>query len=248
MYPYLGSEAAELGEAIEKGDHEGITEEWGDVIFILLMLAVIAEQTGHFSAERAMRTVESKMIRRHPHVFGRSRVGQVGEIIDQWQKIKEQEKRGDSGSLMDNVPHFYSALKRAEHIQKAAAGVGFDWSNPHDIIKKIEEETEELRQALASDKPDAAAEELGDLLFSCVNLVRFIGLNPEALLSRTTDKFIERFKYIESQLLQSGKSVRQATLKEMDELWERFKQHKRSVEERQDAVGNETPHPEEKHD
>ncbi|GAB4347466.1 MAG: hypothetical protein Kow0099_29470 [Candidatus Abyssubacteria bacterium] len=230
MRSYLHSEAAELGEAIEKGDHKGITEEWGDVLFILLMIAVIAEEAGHFDLAKAMHAVESKMIRRHPHVFGNSGARRVGEVLEQWQKIKQQEKSGETGSLMDEVPHFYSALQRAEQIQKAAAGVGFDWTNRLDILKKIEEETDELRKALAADDSGAAAEELGDLLFSCVNLARFIGFNPKLLLSQTTDKFIERFKYIESQLLHRGKSLDDATLEEMDELWEQYKTHREKAE------------------
>lgn len=223
MFKYLEEETAELGDAVNRGNYGGISEEWGDTIFMLLMLAIIAEETGKFKSVAAMRSIEEKMIRRHPHVFGSSKVGSAQELLAQWESIKAGEKSAGSGSLMDSIPPFYSALKRADHVQKTAATVGFDWPSRDGVLDKIEEELRELREALAAHKEREAGEELGDLLFSCVNLARFEGMDAESLLSRTVGKFIERFKFIEAELTRAGKSVNEATLREMDDLWEKSK-------------------------
>jgi len=223
MQEGLREEVAELGEEIEKQDADGISEEWGDVFFILLMLAIIGEQEGRFDTEKAMRSIETKMIRRHPHVFGSSDVDAVGDTIEQWKDIKAREKAEGPPSLMAEVPMFYSSAKRADHVQKAAAKVGFDWPDREGVLEKIEEELREVRAALDAGDRSAAADELGDLLFSCVNLVRFENMDAEALLSKTVDKFIERFKYVESELRRVGASPAASTLEEMDKLWEQSK-------------------------
>ena len=223
MHKYLREESSELGDAIEKDDPAGIAEEWGDVIFMLFMIAAIGEETGGFKIEEALRAVEAKMIRRHPHVFGSSDVSGFGELLTQWENIKDKEKQKEPGSLMDDLPMFYSALKRADHVQKKAAEVGFDWPNNEGVMEKIEEEARELREAMAAGNTAEACDELGDLLFSCVNLARFEKADPELLLNRTIDKFVERFKYIECELRRAGKSLEEATLAEMDAIWEKSK-------------------------
>lgn len=223
MYKYLRDETAELGDEIEKNEPDGIVEEWGDVLFILLMVAVIGEETGRFNIEKALKSVEAKMIRRHPHVFGGSDASAVGELLTQWENIKGEEKSEKSRSLMDGVPMFYSALKRADHIQKRAAQVGFDWPDNKEVIEKIEEEIRELREAIAAGDITEACDELGDLLFACVNLARFEKADPELLLNKTVDKFVKRFKHIETELQRAGKSVEEATLAEMDAIWEQSK-------------------------
>ena len=223
MHDCLQEETAELGDEIKKHEPGGISEEWGDVLFILLMLAVIGEQEGVFDTEKAMRSIEAKMIRRHPHVFGGSDIRGADETIAQWKDIKAKEKSQGPPSLMDEIPMLYSSAKRADHVQKAAAEVGFDWPDRDGVLDKIEEELGELRSALASGKREDMASELGDLLFSCVNLARFEGMDAEALLSKTIDKFISRFKYVESGLRRLGKSPAESTLEEMDEFWERSK-------------------------
>ena len=223
MHSCLLEETSELGEEIEKRAPDGISEEWGDVFFILLMLAVIGEQEGGFDTEKAMRSIEAKMIRRHPHVFGGSDVDAVDEAISQWDDIKAREKSQDPPSLMDRIPMFYSSARGADHVQKTAAGVGFDWPDRDGVLDKIEEELGELRSALAEGTSEQAASELGDLLFSCVNLARFENLDAETLLSKTVDKFVERFKYVEVELRRLGKSPSESSLEEMDKLWERSK-------------------------
>jgi len=223
MHECLRGETDELGQDIEKRNFDGITEEWGDVLFMLLMIAVIAEENGDFGIEAAMRDIEAKMIRRHPHVFGNSDVCAIEGIIAQWDRVKAKEKGKKTGSLMDDTPVFYSALKRADHVQKTAAGVGFDWPDHGGILEKIDEEIGELREALKGGDPCSAGDELGDLLFSCVNLARFAGMDSESLLNKTTDKFVKRFKYIETELHRAGKKLADTTLGEMDRLWEESK-------------------------
>ena len=223
MHECLREETLELGEEIEKNDREGIREEWGDVLFILLMLAVIGEQTGCFDSEKAMRSVEAKMIRRHPHVFGSSDVDAADDVIEQWDAIKAKEKSKEPPSLMDDIPLLYSAIKRADHVQKAAAAAGFDWPDCDGVLGKIEEELRELRRAMASENAAEAGAELGDLLFSCVNLARFEHMDAETLLSKTVDKFVDRFRFVESELRNMGKSPDEATLEEMDAIWEKSK-------------------------
>lgn len=219
----LREETGELGDAIKQNDTEGISEEWGDVLFILLMLAIIGEEATDFKIEEAIQSIESKMIRRHPHVFGSSDVNAVPEVLAQWKRIKKTEKRQACDSLLDNLPQFYSALKRAQHIQERVAEVGFDWPDRAGVLDKLEEEVGELRQALSAGDIDETATELGDLLFSCVNLARFEGMEAETLLNKTIDKFVERFKYIETELERIGKSTSEASLSEMDALWEKAK-------------------------
>jgi tetrapyrrole methylase family protein/MazG family protein len=231
MHECLREETAELGEDIKKKNFDGITEEWGDVLFILVALAAIAEEEGDFKIEEALRTIETKMIRRHPHVFGNADVCAIEGIIAQWDRIKAREKDRQPVSLLDNLPLFYSALKRADHVQRTAAEVGFDWPDPGGILEKIEEEVGELREALASGDTRAVSGELGDLLFSCVNLARFTGMDSESLLNGTIDKFVGRFKYIESELRRAGKTPADVTLAEMDKLWEASKTANDSSEE-----------------
>ena len=223
MRECLGEETLELGHEIEKNDPGGISEEWGDVLFILLMLAVIGEQGGDFNPEEAMRSIEAKMIRRHPHVFGSSDIEAVEEAITQWDAIKAREKSEGPPSLMNNIPMLYSAIKKADHVQRAAASAGFDWPDHEGVLDKIEEELGELRRAMAAGDTEAADAELGDLLFSCVNLARFENADAETLLSKTIDKFVNRFKYVEAELRRLGKSPGEVTLEEMEALWEKSK-------------------------
>jgi tetrapyrrole methylase family protein/MazG family protein len=223
MHDCLQEETSELGDEIGKHEPGGISEEWGDVLFILLMLAAIGEDEGVFDTEKAMRSIEAKMIRRHPHVFGGGHIRDADDTVVQWKDIKAKEKSKGPPSLMDEMPMFYSSAKRADHVQRAAANVGFDWPDRNGVLDKIDEELAELRIALAGGKKTDVATELGDLLFSCVNLARFEGMDAESLLGKTVDKFIERFKYVESGLRRLGRSPAESTLEEMDELWEQSK-------------------------
>ncbi len=223
IFDCIKEEAGELGEALQEGNFDGVSEEWGDTLFTCLMFSAIAEESGRFSPEQALRAIEAKMIRRHPHIFGSSSVSAVEEVLAQWDRIKAKEKRSPSESIMEDLPQFYSALKRAHHVQKLAAQVGFDWPDTAGILEKIDEEIAELRKAVSGQDEKEIEDELGDLLFSCVNLARFMGKDSETLLSGTIDKFIGRFKYMEAELKKTGKSTSEASLQEMDQLWEKAK-------------------------
>ena len=223
MQKCLREEVAELDDAIDADSAGELEEEWGDVLFMLLMIAVIGGEEGRFNLENALRAIEAKMVRRHPHVFGGRKADAVEKIIGQWEKIKAEEKRKAPESLMDTGRAFYSALKRADHVQRTAAGIGFDWPDSRGPLEKIEEEVGELKQAFASGDTRETGAELGDLIFSCVNLARFSGIDAESLLGGTIDKFVERFKNIESAHRRAGKSPAEASLAEMDALWEKSK-------------------------
>ncbi|MCX6985576.1 MAG: nucleoside triphosphate pyrophosphohydrolase, partial [Lentisphaerae bacterium] len=173
---HLMEECAELMDAIDDKDPEGICEELGDLLMHIVFHSRIAEENKSFTFEDVSRGITEKMIRRHPHVFGEGKAENSGEVIEMWEVIKKQEKKErnrERKSLMDGIPRHLPALSRAHEMQRKAAKVGFDWINPHQIMEKIEEEMEELKKALASADEKSINEEMGDLIFSVVNLARF---------------------------------------------------------------------------
>ena len=229
IHPHLVEEAYELLEAIESGDTKGICEELGDVLFHIFFLARIFEEVNAFTMEDVVQGIIEKMVRRHPHVFGRtSRVSNADEVRSQWQRIKAQEGKQSGtevgASFLDGVPKDLPALMRAYRLGQRASKVGFDWSDFTDIIAKVEEELKELREVLEKDiEGPEVSEEFGDVLFSMVNLARSIHVHPETALSRATSKFVRRFKFVEDTLKRQGRSLESASLAEMDEIWEKSK-------------------------
>jgi tetrapyrrole methylase family protein/MazG family protein len=168
-------------------------------------------------------TVVDKMVRRHPHVFTKEQSLSYDHAMEQWESIKQGEGRRDHTSVLNEVPRAMPALLLAYRIQEKAAAVGFDWPAIEPVALKVEEEARELREAMASGDTARSREELGDLLFACVNLARFMETDPERLLRATIDKFRERFRYIEESLAREGRRPGDATLEEMDRLWEEAK-------------------------
>lgn len=225
---YILEEAYEVIESLESNDHEAIAEELGDLLFQILFLAEIGEESDAFSLDTIMRDVKEKMIRRHPHIFGDIKVNSVEEVKDNWQQIKKKERSEKSrdNSLFDGIPRSLPALKRAQKITALAAVYGFDWQNIDEVLKKLQEELSEFNSALAHNDQIEIEEELGDLFFTLVNLSRFVKVDSETALSRTTNKFLKRFAYITDQLANRGKTLEQATLTEMDELWEKAKMNR----------------------
>ncbi len=218
---YLLEEAYELVDAIERGSHQAIKEELGDLLFLIVFLAYLYEEVGKFDLENVIDTVEEKMIRRHPHVFGGVKVRDEREIRVRWQKIKSEEKL--QSSILDGIPKALPALMLAYKVGSRAATVGFDWQRAEDVILKVEEEIEEFKRALKQGNRDRIEEELGDILFSCVNLARLLNIQPEEALRKTVYKFKDRFQFIEKRLREQGKDLEETSLKEMDALWERAK-------------------------
>ena len=245
LKPYLLEETYEVLETIDQRDKEKLREELGDVLLQVLFHSQIAAETGSFTVEDVIETLTTKLIRRHPHVFGTGDpTGQVSnseQVLAQWEDIKraEREAAGNTQSALDGVPKTLPALLRAYQIQARAARVGFDWPQSEagleQILAKVAEEIGELREALTphltgtgseSHRPDSNEEienELGDLLFSLVNLARFLKANPEDALRRATNRFIDRFHLVEAQATERRRSLKDMTLAEMDELWDEAK-------------------------
>ncbi len=254
LKPYLLEETYEVLETIDQRDMQKLKEELGDVLLQVLFHSQIAAETDSFTVEDVLETLTTKLIRRHPHVFGTNDratgVTTSEHVLSQWEQIKqaEREAAGTKQSAIDGVPKTLPALLRAYQVQARAARVGFDW--PHSskglqqVFAKITEEVEELREALAhaqqQSEPDAASHqstgqeqieaELGDVLFSLVNLARFIKINPEEALRRATNRFVDRFQLVEAGAGQQGRSLTDMTLTEMDELWEEAKRRLRGAQ------------------
>lgn len=222
---YILEEAYEVIESLEKNDRRNMQEELGDLLFQILFLAEMGEESGAFSLDDIMAGIREKMIRRHPHIFGSVKVDSVEEVKKNWQQIKKKELLTKSAGedLFQSIPRCLPALKRAQKITAAAAVYGFDWPTTSDVLKKLQEELSEFDTALNSNDREKIEEELGDLFFTLVNLSRFVKVDSETALSKTTNKFLQRFAYITGQLADRGKTPEQATLAEMDELWDKAK-------------------------
>jgi tetrapyrrole methylase family protein/MazG family protein len=245
LKPYLLEETYEVLETIDHGDRGKLREELGDVLLQVLFHSQIAAESGAFTIEEVLETLATKLIRRHPHVFGdpdaRTRATNGEQVLSQWEEIKRAERQaaGASQSALDGVPKTLPALLRAYQTQARAARVGFDW--PHNragleqILGKVAEEIAELRDAAAevgaeeagtareSDARRNVEAEVGDVLFTLVNLARFLKINPEEALRGSTNRFVDRFHLVEAQAAEQGRSLSDMTLAEMDQLWERAK-------------------------
>ncbi|MDG4890889.1 MULTISPECIES: nucleoside triphosphate pyrophosphohydrolase [unclassified Mesorhizobium] len=235
--PYTIEEAYEVADAIARGDFDDLREELGDLLLQVVYHAQMAQEIGEFAFGDVVEAITTKMIRRHPHVFGDEKARSAGMAKGMWEKIKAVEKadkrnariaRGldpeDHGKgYLDSVPVALPALTRALKLQEKAARVGFDWSEAAPILDKIEEEIGELREALVTGDAAPIKDEFGDMLFAVVNLGRHLRLDAEAALSGTNEKFRSRFHYVERELEASGRSLEQATLDEMETLWQQAK-------------------------
>ncbi|MBZ9998405.1 MULTISPECIES: nucleoside triphosphate pyrophosphohydrolase [unclassified Mesorhizobium] len=238
--PYTIEEAYEVADAIARGDLDDLRDELGDLLLQVVYHARMAEEAGEFAFGDVVQAITTKMIRRHPHVFGDEQARSAGMAKGMWEKIKAQEKaekrsarlaRGldpeDNGKgFLDSVPVALPALTRALKLQEKAARVGFDWSEAAPILDKIEEEIRELREALAKGQTAEIKDEFGDMLFAVVNLGRHLRLDSEAALSGTNEKFRSRFHYVEQALENSGSSLEKADLDEMEALWQEAKSAK----------------------
>lgn len=235
IMPYTIEEAYEVADAIERGDMDDLADELGDLLLQVVYHARMAEEAGLFAFGDVVHAVTDKMIRRHPHVFGPENARSMTMAKGMWEKVKAQEKAEkarrqlQSGainrkpSLMDDVPRVLPSLVRALKIQKKAAIVGFDWSEPEPVFDKIEEEIGELREAMQSADKAHIEEEYGDLLFALVNLGRQLNIEAETALAATNLKFSRRFAYIEEKLEESGTTLNDASLDEMEVLWQQAK-------------------------
>lgn len=213
-------EAYEVAEAIDHKDTENLKEELGDVLLQVAMHSAIAEEQGEFTIDAVIEAVGEKMIRRHPHVFGTIKADTPKEVLENWEEIKKAEKKETtvSESIL-RVPKSLPAAIRAEKVQKKAARVGFDFGDYEEAYKKMEEELLELQEARESGNKCKIEEEFGDLLFSVINLSRFLQINAENSLTNATNKFINRFVSVESLALEKGRQLKDMTIDEMNDLW-----------------------------
>ncbi|NPV04717.1 MAG: nucleoside triphosphate pyrophosphohydrolase [Syntrophaceae bacterium] len=225
---YLLEETCEVLDAVDRNSPAAMREELGDLLFMVLFLARIAEEEKIFGIDGILDEITAKMIRRHPHVFGDAQVEDAAEVKRNWDRIKRDvEKRGEGdASILARVPRSMPALPRAQKLTAEAAKVGFDWDSAESVIEKIREELAELREALSGPDPDRVRDEVGDLLFSIVNLSRHVKVNAEEALRAANRKFEERFLYIEQRLRERGKDPASSSLEEMDALWEEAKKEK----------------------
>ncbi len=218
---YLIEESYEALEAIDLEDYESLTEELGDVLLQILLHSTIGKEVGEFSVHDVIQVVSEKMIYRHPHVFNKEKELTADEVLVQWEELKKKEKKEESLSdSLDGISKYYPSLSRAEKIQKKARKYGFDWDEISYVFNKVEEEILEIKEAMAEKDPEKVGKELGDLLFSVVNLSRFLDADPELSLNKTSDKFIRRIRRMEELLLAEGLTFKGLSLEKLDKYWE----------------------------
>ena len=221
---YLLEETYEAIDAIDRGDDENLKEELGDILFEVVFQAELAEREGLFDIGDVLSGVTNKMISRHPHVFGDFKADTPDAVSDAWEIIKQKEKQTKSvNEEMHAIPKSFTALMTADKLQSKAGRVGFDWDDPAPALDKVREETEEAAEALASGDQKAIADELGDVLFATVNVIRLCGLAPELVLKAGNEKFLRRFDLMAETARKEGKKLEELSLDEMENIWEKVK-------------------------
>ena len=230
---YLLEESYETFDAIQEADQTGDTtnlrEELGDLLLQVVFHSTIGAERGDFTIDEVADGVTQKLILRHPHVFGDAKLARAQDVLDNWDKLKADERKASGKvqknheSILAEVPVHFPALLEGLKLTKKAAKVGFDWENADQIFDKFDEEIAELKQAIGNGKLGDAAEEIGDLLFVVLNLARHLDVEPETALKRTNRKFRQRFRFIEDELKKAGKNLQDVSLREMDDLWNEAK-------------------------
>ena len=241
LTPYIVEETYEVLDAIERGDHDDLKQELGDLLLQIILHAQIASERRRFTIDDVVDGICAKIILRHPHVFKKKQDLTAEEVLHNWERIKIAERRNNRSaqgltrtrnggltrtrreSVLDGIPRALPALLKAYRLQEKTARFGFDWENPTQVFEKVVEETGELRSSLTHGHKSEVEHELGDLFFALVNLARHLKIDPERALRRTNRKFTRRFNYIERQLPKHGKSLADSTLADMDPLWEEAK-------------------------
>ena len=222
LLPYFLEEAYEVIESVELKEWETLKEELGDVLLHILLQAKIADETNKFNISDSLEVINNKLVNRHPHVFGDDNIDASVEAKQNWEDIKHVEKKRKS--RLDGVPNKLPALVRAQRLQEKASYAGFDWDNIDDAWEKLNEELNELKSAHKKRDIENVKEEIGDVLFSVVNLSRFFDIPAEDMLRQTNRKFITRFQTIERELKKKGKKLEDSTLEEMEKIWEKSKE------------------------
>ncbi len=231
LKPMLIEEVYELIDAIDDRDYPGIAEELGDVLLHILFNAQLGKEAGKFTIDTVIQGISEKLVRRHPHVFGNEAAADADQVVTNWEAIKEREKaekgEGDPTrppSVLEGIPSKLPALHEAHKISSRVVRVGFDWPEIDAVFDKLQEEIAELREAIADGSAsEAVADEVGDVLFTMVNVARFLNIDTESALKRSNRKFRSRFRYVEEQLSLEGKTATDASVEEMEALWQQAK-------------------------
>ena len=217
-------EAYEVADAIEREDFNDLKEELGDLFFQIIFHSGMAEEKKLFNFEEVVKELNDKLIRRHPHVFDKKQEMSASESLEIWEKEKKKEReKKNLISLMDDIPKNLPSLTRAKKIQKRAKSVGFDWQNENDVIRKIDEEIDELKRAKVSQKKEDISEEIGDLFFTLVNLSRHYNLEPEDIIRKANLKFEKRFRKMEDEANKTKVSLEDLEINELETLWQKIK-------------------------
>ena len=225
LKPYIIEEAYEVVEALEKDDMGLLKEELGDLLLQVIFQSQIGKEKDLFDINDVIKGIIAKLIRRHPHVFGDENIETASEVKKTWEEIKKKERISKKeDSILSGVSKVQPSLNQAFEIQQKAAEVGFDWDEIEDVILKIDEEVEELKEVVHNKDNDRVEDELGDLLFAVVNLSRFKNVNPEIALLRTINKFKKRFDYIENMTEKNNEDINQLSLEELDNYWNEAKE------------------------
>ena len=221
LIPYLIEETYEVIEAIEKNNSKALKEELGDLLLHVLFQAELSSEKGQFDIFDSLDSINNKLVSRHPHVFDKDSKDNSWNQKGSWEKSKQKEKNRDS--ILEGIPKSLPGLLRSRRIQERAASVGFDWKEVKPIIDKVEEELDEVKESIDQGNKEQIELELGDLIFSIVNLSRFYNIDPESALKKSTNKFISRFNKIERRISESGDSIENSDLETMDKIWDEIK-------------------------
>lgn len=221
----LIEEAYELYDAIQQADDESMKEELGDLLLQIVFHSQMAAERGAFDIDEVAESIVDKLIRRHPHVFGEAQAETPDDVLVQWEELKKKENKG--GHSLDRLPASMPALLFALNLQKKAARLGFDWEDEQGVLEKLREEIVELEESIKTGSSKEIEEEIGDVLFSVVNLARHLNIDPEAALKKVSYKFRDRVKYVEKLAEQQGRRLADMSLEEIDRLWNEVKREER---------------------
>jgi len=222
LLPFLYEEANEVIDAILNNDKSNLKEELGDLFLQILLHSKIAEEENEFNIDDVLEALNKKLIRRHPHIFADKNAGTSDEVLKLWEEVKKEEKKDiNHASILDAVPKNFTPVLRASKLQKIASKAGFDWNNYKNVLDKVEEEIEELKESI--EKKTNIEDEFGDILFALVNLARFLKIDSEVALAKANLKFIKRFNYIENKISSLNKNFNDFTLEELENFWSEAK-------------------------
>ena len=228
LKPFIVEESYEVVDAIDKNDRAALAEELGDFLLQAVFVAEMAREEKSFDIDDVITAIYNKLVRRHPHVFGDVEAKDAEQVLVNWEKLKNEERKAENKSVLAGVPQSLPALLKASRLTEKAARIGFDWRRAEDVLAKIDEEVQELRDAIAGKKPQEIHDEIGDLLFSIANIARKLDVNAEEALQSANRKFTRRFESMERSVRGEGRNLDQLTLEQMDALWDKAKAAERA--------------------